>query len=115
MADEHAPGPGTFSRGGVTAVREEHQAPAGVRFGIAVARFNSKITDALFSGAVDVLLAAGVASERIRAVQVPGAVELPLAARSLVEADCDALVVLGCVIRGETAHFDYVCKAATEG
>lgn len=115
MADEHAPGSGSFSQSGIAAARAEHSAPDGARIGIAVARFNSRITASLYAGAVDVLLAAGVEPDHIRAVQVPGAVELPLALRSLAGADCAAVVALGCVIRGETSHFDYVCSAATDG
>jgi 6,7-dimethyl-8-ribityllumazine synthase len=115
-AHEHAPaGTATFVRDGVSAVAAGQQAPPGVRVGVAVARFNASITEPLFHGAVDVLRAAGVAEGRISAVQVPGAVELPLAARQLVAAGCEAVVVLGCVIRGETSHFDYVCSAATDG
>lgn len=81
-----------------------------------MARFNGAITDALFDGAVQVLRAAGARSEHIRAVSVPGAVELPLAARELADTSHYAgIVALGCVIRGETAHFDYVCSATTDG
>jgi 6,7-dimethyl-8-ribityllumazine synthase len=90
---------------------------AGSRWGIVVARFNGAITDALYKGAVDELLAAGAQPEHIRAVSVPGAVELPLAAQTMLEASqgVTGIVALGCVIRGETSHFDYVCGAATDG
>ncbi len=82
--------------------------------GIAVARFNHAITTRLFSGAVDALLENGITS--IKAVSVPGAVELPLAAQRLFEeGKVDGVVYLGCVIRGETGHYDFVCNIASEG
>ena len=114
---EHAPAiaPGAFSHAGVIA-EAGPTAAAGSRWAIVVARFNGQITDALFRGAVDSIMAAGARAEHIRAVTVPGAVELPLAARELAKTGHYAgVVALGCVIRGETAHFDYVCRAATDG
>lgn len=116
-AHEHAPAAaGAFDHAGVRAEAGPSTA-AGARWGIVVARFNGEITDALFRGAVDELLGAGAHAERIRAVSVPGAVELPLAANALAEAShgVAGIIALGCVIRGETAHFDYVCRAATDG
>lgn len=82
-----------------------------------VSRFNGAITDALFQGAVDTLVDAGAKPEHIRAVSVPGAVEIPLAANAVAEAShgVAGVIALGCVIRGETAHFDYVCSAVTDG
>jgi 6,7-dimethyl-8-ribityllumazine synthase len=113
---DHAPAPdGAFSHAGVNAEPGPSGA-AGSRWAIVVSRFNGRITDALFQGAVDALLEAGARAEHIRAVTVPGAVELPLAARELAETSHYAgVIALGCVIRGETAHFDYVCQLATEG
>lgn len=116
-AHEHAPAAaGAFDHSGVRAESGPSTA-AGSRWGIVVARFNGEITDALFRGAVDELLQHGAHAERIRAVSVPGAVELPLAANALAEAShgVAGIIALGCVIRGETAHFDYVCRAATDG
>jgi 6,7-dimethyl-8-ribityllumazine synthase len=115
-AHDHAPAQGeVFSHAGVMA----ESGPAGARgsrWAIVVARFNGAITDALFQGAVDTLLEAGAHAEHIRAVTVPGAVEIPLAAAELAETRHYAgIVALGCVIRGETAHFDYVCSAVTDG
>ena len=114
---DHAPASeGAFSHRGVTA-EEGPKGAAGSRWAIVVARFNGRITDALFQGAVDTLVDAGARPEHIRAVSVPGAVELPLAANALAEAShgVAGVIALGCVIRGETAHFDYVCQFATEG
>lgn len=116
-AHEHAPASaGAFEHAGVRAEVGPSSA-AGSRWGIVVARFNGEITDALFQGAVDELVGAGAPADRIRAVSVPGAVELPLAANALAEAShgVAGIIALGCVIRGETAHFDYVCRAATDG
>jgi 6,7-dimethyl-8-ribityllumazine synthase len=114
---DHAPaGAGAFSHQGVTAEAGPTGA-AGSRWGIVVSRFNGAITDALFQGAVEALVEAGARPEHIRAVSVPGAVELPLAADALAQAShgVAGVIAIGCVIRGETAHFDYVCRAATDG
>jgi 6,7-dimethyl-8-ribityllumazine synthase len=117
-AHDHAPvdSADAFNHRGVTAETGPRGA-AGSRWAIVVSRFNGRITDALFRGAVDALVDAGAKPEHIRAVTVPGAVELPLAANALAEAShgVAGIIALGCVIRGETAHFDYVCSAATDG
>lgn len=114
--DQHAPGAAHgFEHAGVHAESGPTSA-AGARWAIVVARFNGSITEALYQGAVETLVSAGARAEHIRAVTVPGAVELPLAARELAETSHYAgIITLGCVIRGETAHFDYVCDAATQG
>lgn len=85
------------------------------KVGIVVSRWNDDITFALRDGALEVLRAAGVAE--VPVVEVPGAFELPLGAASLLQArpDLDGVVCIGNVIRGETAHFDYVCAGAAEG
>ena len=113
---DHAPGaPGGFEHAGVVAEAGPSGA-SGSRWAIVVARFNGRITDGLFRGAVDTLVESGARAAHIRAVSVPGAVELPLAARELAETSHYAgIIALGCVIRGETSHYDYVCSAATDG
>ena len=89
---------------------------AGLRVALIAARFNPEITDALAEGARRALLAHGAAAEDIETVRVPGAWELPQAAAKAAEAGrFDAIVALGCVIRGETPHFEYVCTEATLG
>jgi len=88
----------------------------GLRVAILAARFNPEVTDRLVEGAHNALLAHGAAPSDIETWRVPGAWELPQAAARAVEADrFDAIVALGCVIRGETPHFEYVCTEATLG
>ena len=95
------------------------QLPNGARFrvGIVVSEWNSEITHALRDGVIEVLRAAGVPEEGVVVHDVPGAFELPLGAQWLLNAPqpCDAVIAVGAVIRGETAHFDYVCQAASQG
>src|SRR5882672_3009253 len=89
---------------------------AGLRFGIAASRFNSFITERLLSAAVDALERAGAASKDVDVVHVPGAFELPLTSKKLAQTGkYDALIAIGCVIRGETAHYDYVCSETSRG
>jgi 6,7-dimethyl-8-ribityllumazine synthase len=89
---------------------------AGFRFGIVVSRFNNFITDRLLAATVDALERAGAASKDVDVVRVPGAFELPLVSKKLaMTAKYDALVAIGCVIRGETTHYDYVCSETSRG
>lgn len=86
------------------------------RYGIAVARFNAFIVESLLEGAVDTLRRHGVEDEDIEIVRVPGAYELPLIAQSMaVNGDYDSIIALGAVIRGGTAHFDFVAGEAAKG
>ena len=87
-----------------------------VRVGIVVARFNSVVTERLEKGAVECLRQHGVANDRITVVRVPGAFEIPGVARKLLhDGLVDGVIGLGCVIRGDTAHYDYICEAAIGG
>ena len=89
---------------------------AELRFGIVVSRFNSFITERLLSAAVDALERAGAGNEDVTVVHVPGAFELPLAAKKLAATGkYDALIAIGCVLRGETTHYDYVCSETSRG
>jgi 6,7-dimethyl-8-ribityllumazine synthase len=89
---------------------------SGLRFAIVVSRFNSFITERLLAAAVDALSRAGAKSENVDVVHVPGAFELPLAAKKLAAtARYDALIAIGCILRGETAHYDYVCSETSRG
>jgi 6,7-dimethyl-8-ribityllumazine synthase len=88
----------------------------GLRFGIVVSRFNSFITERLLSAALDALERAGAKSNGVDVVRVPGAFELPLTSKKLAQTGkYDALIAMGCVIRGETAHYDYVCSETSRG
>jgi 6,7-dimethyl-8-ribityllumazine synthase len=89
---------------------------SGLRFGIVVSRFNSFITDRLLTAAIAALERAGAASANVDVVHVPGAFELPLAAKKLAGSRrYDALIAIGCVLRGETTHYDYVCSETARG
>src|SRR5579863_10033075 len=89
---------------------------AGLRFALVVSRFNSFITDRLLSGAVDALQSAGADEKNITVVHVPGSFEIQLTAKKLAEAGlADAVIAIGCVLRGETAHFDYVAGEVARG
>lgn len=88
----------------------------GKKFAIVVSRFNDFITEKLVGGAVDALVRCGVKDEDIDLVKVPGAFEIPLVAKKLVEKKkYNAVICLGAVIRGATPHFDYVCAEVTKG
>ena len=87
----------------------------GIRFAIAVSRFNSFITERLLEGAVDCIVRHGGREEDITVVKVPGAFELPLVAKKLAKMNFDAVIALGAVIRGETPHFDYVAAEVSKG
>jgi 6,7-dimethyl-8-ribityllumazine synthase len=89
---------------------------AGKRFAILVTRFNSLVTEQLVAGAKDCLLRHGVSEDAIDLYRVPGAWELPVAtARVVALGKHDAVIALGCVIRGGTPHFEYVAGEATRG
>ncbi len=88
----------------------------GMRFALVVSSWNDKITGALADGAREALLAAGCSAEDIVRVEVPGSYELPLGARWMADQDrFDAILCLGCVIQGETRHFDFICDAVANG
>jgi 6,7-dimethyl-8-ribityllumazine synthase len=89
---------------------------SGLRFALVVSRFNSFITDRLLAGALDALEASGAGEEHIEIVRVPGSFEIPLTAKKLAAAGrIDAVIAIGCILRGETAHFDYVASEVARG
>ena len=97
-------------------VIEGDQKVRGLRFGVVVSRFNDFITSNLLTGAMDVFIQYGVKEDDLKVLKVPGAFELPQAARKLCSTgNFDAIVCLGAVIRGETSHFDYICAEASRG
>jgi 6,7-dimethyl-8-ribityllumazine synthase len=88
----------------------------GMRFAIVVARFNSSITDKLLAGALDALRRHGAREEDVTIVRVPGAFEIAPVARKLAQSGrCDAVICLGCVIRGGTDHYKYISAEAAKG
>lgn len=102
---ENRPGP----RGMVEGISE-------VKVGIVVSEWNSQITDALFSGAYQTLLKQGIKKENIIKSKVPGSFELTMGAQWLSEKEeLDGVITLGCVIQGETPHFDFICSAVAHG
>ena len=87
-----------------------------VRIAIAVAEWNGHITSRLRDGALSLLRSAGLNDKDIEVVEVPGTVELTFAASKLIETGSfDAVIIIGCVIKGDTPHFDYVCQIAAQG
>ncbi|MGP0071333.1 MAG: 6,7-dimethyl-8-ribityllumazine synthase [Bryobacteraceae bacterium] len=95
---------------------EENVNARGLRFAVLCARFNNVITDHLLAGALDALKRSGAEESDIEIVRVPGAWELPIAAKAVVLGKkCDAIIALGAVIRGDTPHFDYVAGETASG
>ena len=87
-----------------------------MRFGIIVTEWNNHITDKLLSGAIDELTAQGVDKSNITTKRVPGSFELVYAAQQLAKyGHVNGIIIIGCVIRGDTPHFDYICQGVTQG
>jgi 6,7-dimethyl-8-ribityllumazine synthase len=96
------------TRGGVSA--------QGLRIGIVVSRFNNFITDRLLAGALEALEQAGADEKQIEIVRVPGSLEIAIAAKKLAATgNIDSIICIGCVLRGETSHYDYVCSETARG
>ena len=87
----------------------------GMRFGIVVSQWNENITEALLNGALSTLKANGVSYEDIRVMRVPGSFELTYASQKMAKTGVDAVIAIGCVIKGDTPHFDYICEGVTNG
>ena len=86
---------------------------SGLQVAVLVTSWHKNITDGLLAGAERALKAAG--NDTYEVWQVPGAFELPLAAAYAIDQGADAVIALGCIIEGDTPHFEYVCRAATDG
>lgn len=87
-----------------------------MKFGIVVSEWNEEVTAALLQGAMDTLQKHGTTKEHIHVMTVPGSIELTFGSRLIAEKhDLDAVICLGCVIQGDTPHFDYVCQSVTHG
>jgi len=96
--------------------QEELPSARGMKIGIVVSDWNDEITHALLEGAIEALLALGAEKKDILVRHVPGSFELPLGAQFMAEyTDVDGVICLGCVIQGETRHFDYICSGVTQG
>jgi 6,7-dimethyl-8-ribityllumazine synthase len=90
--------------------------PAGLRFGIVVSEFNRFITDRLLDGALEALSLTGATAEQIDVVRVPGSFEIPLAAKKLASTGrFDSIICIGCILRGETSHYDHVASETSRG
>jgi 6,7-dimethyl-8-ribityllumazine synthase len=114
VAPGHVPGEIDIPDG--VAVLEGSPSGAERTVGVVVSRFNGEISNKLLQSALEALAAAGVAEERITVMPVPGAFELPIGAMALARTRrYSCVVALGCVVRGETAHFDYVAGEAASG
>jgi 6,7-dimethyl-8-ribityllumazine synthase len=89
---------------------------AGLRIGVVASQFNSFITDRLLAGALDALQQAGTTEEQIEIVRVPGSFELPIVAKKLATSGrFDSIICIGCVLRGETSHYDVVVSETARG
>lgn len=89
---------------------------AGLRFGIVVSSFNQFITDRLLDAALDALKRAGASEDQIEIIRVPGSLEIPIAAKKLAETGrCESIICIGCILRGETSHYDHVCTETARG
>jgi 6,7-dimethyl-8-ribityllumazine synthase len=89
---------------------------SGMRIGIVVAEWNPEITDALFKGTYETLVSCGLKKDNIYNITVPGSFELPAGAKFISsQHKLDAVICLGCVIQGETRHFEFICQAVANG
>lgn len=84
-------------------------------FGIVVSEWNGDVTSALLNGAVDALVENGAKTENIHVMTVPGSFELIYGSAQMVKTQVDAVIAIGCVVRGDTPHFDYICEGTTNG
>ncbi|WP_298901621.1 6,7-dimethyl-8-ribityllumazine synthase [uncultured Psychroserpens sp.] len=85
------------------------------RFGIVVSEWNDTITNGLYEGAYDALIDCGALADNIIKWDVPGSFELIYGSKKMIEQDVDVVIAIGCVIQGETKHFDFVCEGVTHG
>lgn len=96
--------------------RRSHADMSGKKFALAVSSYHIMITEALYQGAVETILKEGGRTENIHRFDVPGAYELPQAAQWLAaRPEIDAVICIGCVIQGQTRHFDFICQSVADG
>ena len=91
--------------------------PSGDSFtiGLVVSEWNKKITESLFNGAFTTLTDFGVKANNIKRIDVPGSFELVFGSKKMIQAKVDVVIAIGCVIKGETDHFDYICQSVSKG
>ena len=87
----------------------------GMKFGIVISEWNENVTGALLAGAKETLMKHGACEQDILVMTVPGSFELIYGAQQMVKKNVDAVIAIGCVIRGDTPHFDYICQGTTYG
>lgn len=87
----------------------------GVTIGLVVSNWNEDITESLYSGAYDTLLNCGVISDNIKRIDVPGSFELVFGSKKMIQSGVDVVIAIGCVIKGETEHFNYICQSVSKG
>ena len=83
--------------------------------GLVVSKWNEKITESLFNGAYTTLTEFGVKANNIKRIDVPGSFELVFGSKKMIQAKVDVVIAIGCVIKGETKHFDYICQSVSKG
>ena len=83
--------------------------------GLVVSKWNEKITESLFNGAYNTLTEFGVKANNIKRIDVPGSFELVFGSKKMIQARVDVVIAIGCVIKGETEHFDYICQSVSKG
>jgi len=83
--------------------------------GLVVSKWNEKITESLFNGAFTTLTEFGVKANNIKRIDVPGSFELVFGSKKMIQAKVDVVIAIGCVIKGETEHFDYICQSVSKG
>ena len=86
-----------------------------LKVGIVCSKWNNEITDNLYDGAISTLIELGINKENITSFKVPGSFELVYGAKKLSKKNVDVIICLGCVIKGETSHFDYICSSVSNG
>ena len=86
-----------------------------IKFGIVVSNWNKNITENLFNGAFDTLLKYGAKENNIKKLEVPGSFELVYGCKKMQNQNLDVIIAIGCVIKGETDHYDYICSSVSNG
>ena len=86
-----------------------------IKFGIVVSNWNKNITDNLYDGAFDTLLKYGAKENNIKKLEVPGSFELVYGCKKMQNENLDVIIAIGCVIKGETDHYDYICSSVSNG